>query len=295
MTAPSTSGPVPPPPPPSPSSRSSKDAGATHGWAKRIVASLAALGVLGSIGAYYVPGVLSRGAEEILGVAPLQVTVDHPGDYTTESFYTPIFLFPNGGTAPEDVPAEVLGRDAGPGVFARWARSNGAVPAQDQSMRLTLRGRTADPVIVHGLRAQVVGRADATAGWFTHDRGCGGVELREADADLDASPPAMRFRGLDGDDRATERLALALQVSDTDIEVIDVVAHTHTGTVQWHLEVLYESAGSEGVIVVDDGGAPFTVTATADGHARFYRRDFLAGVFVREPTGDPVGNRTGLC
>ena len=264
-------------------------------WIGQVVAALTTLGVLSAVGAYYVPGLLARGSQ-VSGRAPLVVDVAAPGDYTSESFFTPIYLFPDGTVKPSQVPRELLGaqRDA-VGGYEDWAREHGAIMAQDQTMRLTIRGRGSEPVIVNGLRARVVEREQAVAGWFTHGRGCGGVAIREADIDLDETPPSIRFTGLDGDSPGTERLALTVQVTDTDVEVVDVVAHTYQGRVDWVLEVLYESAGKDGVLVVDSEGQPFVVTALAPGLAQYYREDYETSAMIREASADPAGGPVGMC
>lgn len=262
-----------------------------RGWRARLVAVLGAFGVLSAIGAYYIPGLLDKGAEAT-GRVPVLVDVAFPGEYTSDSFFSPMYLFPEGTVRPEDVPKALL---EGFGSYWTWAREHGAVDGQDQSMRLTIRGREASPVIIQGIKARVVGRSEALRGWFTHERGCGDVAVREANINLDKSPPTLRFQGLDADNPEAERLAFTVQVSATDVEVVDVVAHTFKGDVKWVLEVLYESKGKDGVLVIDDHGRPFHTSALVSGRARYYRPDPFSQTMVREASGDPQGYGLSFC
>ena len=162
-------------------------------------------------------------------------------------------------------------------------------------MRLILRGRGADPVIVNGIRARVLDRADPLEGWFTHDRGCGGVDVRNAVIDLDKDPPKIAFSGLVQKNPGKQTLALTLQVTSTDVEVIDVLAKTRRNDVKWELEILYSAAGESGVFTVRDGNEPFEVTALKGGRARFYRVDYPSPRLVRESESDPASDGLHFC
>ena len=193
------------------------------------------------------------------------------------------------------MPVDVL--EAGQSAFYDWARQNGGVPGQEQPFRLTLRGRTGEPVIIDAIRPVLVDRRDPLEGWFTHDRGCGGVEVRNARIDLDAESPTIVFTtpGSDAEAEPEEQLALTLQVTASDVEVIDVLAVTRRSDVRWRLEVLYSAANENGVLVVGDGARPFEVTALAAGRAQFYRRAFPAAKLVRERSGDPAAGGVSFC
>ena len=251
------------------------------------------LGVIGAIVSYTVPRVLDRGSEAIgdaIGSnAPLVATVRNPGEYQSLSFYTPMYLFTS--AAPEDVPKAVL-EDA-PEYYA-WARQHGGVPGQEQPFRLTLRGRSDEPVIIDALRPRIVERAEPLAGWFTHERGCGAVDVREAQIDLDQDPPTIRFSDAAGQEPGKQQLALTLQVSPNDVEVIDVVAVTKESDVKWELDVLFTAADGTGVLSIRDGERPFEVTALRPSRARFYRRNFPPRL-VRDADSDPSAQGMTFC
>lgn len=221
--------------------------------------------------------------------AALVATVRHPGEYQILSFYTPMYLF--AALTPKDIPKSVLVGGKLPEYWA-WARQNGGVPGQEQSFRLILRGRDEQPVIINALRPRIVERRSPLTGWFSHERGCGDVAVREARIDFDRDPPAidLRVRGLP-EEPARDQLPLTLQVSASDIEVIDVLAVTRRSDIRWELEVLYSAADDTGVLVVRDGDEPFEVTGLQRGLARYYRRDYrgeqLPVRLIRDREGDP--------
>ena len=194
--------------------------------------------------------------------------------------------------APEDVPTSAL--EQGGAVYYEWARRNGAVPGQEQPLRISIRGRGPEPVIIDGIRARVLERDEPLPGWFTHDRGCGGVDVRNAVIDLDEEPPSVAFSNVDEEEPSKELLALTLRVTSSDVEVIDVLAETHRNHVKWELEVLYSAAGENGVFVVRDGDRPFEVTALRGGRAQFYRVDFPPRL-VRASVGDPSVDGMQFC
>ncbi len=260
-----------------------------------------ALGVVGAIVSYTVPRVLDQGGEAVRGAigsdAAIVATVRHPGEYQSLSFYSPMYLFPS--VAPKDVPRDVRVGGEGP-LFYAWARQNGAVPGQEQPFRLTLRGRDAEPVIIDAIRPRIVERGPPLAGWFTHNRGCDAVLVREAHIDLDRDPPTVVFsKSFEEGDAGREQLALTLQVSASDPEVIDVLAITKRFDVRWELEVLYSAAGDTGILVVRDGNKPFEATALHRGLARYYVGEYHGEQrpmrFVRYPGGDPRGEGMTFC
>ena len=261
-----------------------------------------ALGVVGALVSYAVPRLLDRGGEAVRGAlgsnATIVATVRHPGEYQSRSFFTPMYFFAT--LAPKDVPKDARMGGKLPEWWA-WARKNGAIPGQEQPFRLILRGRDAEPVIIDAIRPRIIERGPPLSGWFTHERGCGEVPVREAHIDLDRDPPTTRFSkslGLDREE-GREQLALTLQVSAGDPEVVDVVAITKRFDVRWELEVLYSAAGDTGVLVVRDGDEPFEVTALHHGLARYYRSEYHGEQrpvqLIRDRGGDPSGQGMTFC
>jgi hypothetical protein len=73
-----------------------------------------------------------------------------------------------------------------------------------------------------------------------------------------------------------------------------VLAETRRFDAKWKLEILYSAAGENGVLVVNDGGQPFEVTALQRGRASFHRVE-LPAKLVRESRGDPGEGGKTFC
>ena len=218
----------------------------TPAW---IWTALGTLGVLGALGGYYVPGILKAGGEVVTNRAPLDY------DLVLGRDSNPNYVFP-ASSDPSNVPLDRL--QGTMTNFSQWAMRQDGVIAEDQAVRVVLRGREASPVIINGVAARIVSTQKPRSGWFNAWDGCGAaVETREIHIDLSQNPPSTSWYDKDG----SEMSPLTLQVNSTDHEVLDVFAHTAREEVQWVLEVSYTSAGKDGVLQIDDHGKPFVVTA----------------------------------
>jgi hypothetical protein len=211
--------------------------------------ALGTLGVLGAIGGYYIPGILKSGGEIVTNRSPLDY------DLILARDNDPNYVFP-ASSSPSSVP---LGKLQGTTTnFSLWAMQHDGVLAEDQALRVVLRGRESSPVIVNGLTASIVSTQEPRSGWFNAWDGCGGVvDTRQVHIDLSRNPPSTTWYDKDG----KEVGPLTLQVTSTDHEVIDIFAHTAREEVQWVLEVSYTSAGKDGLLRINDHGKPFVVTA----------------------------------
>jgi hypothetical protein len=218
----------------------------TPAW---IWTALGTLGILGAIGGYYVPGILKSGGEIVTNRAPLEY------DLVLGRDNDPNYVFP-ASSNPSIVPPDRL--QGTMTNFSQWAMRNDGVIAEDQAVRVVLRGRESSPVIVNGVAARILATQKPRSGWFNAWDGCGGgVDTREIHIDLSQNPPSTSWYDKDGN----EVSPLTLQVNSTDHEVLDIFAHTAREEVRWVLEVSYTSAGKDGVLRIDDHGKPFVVTA----------------------------------
>ena len=86
--------------------------------------------------------------------APIIVQVRQPGEYQTNTFYTPMYIMDE--VPPEDAPVELLKDGRRDDEFYGWQREHGGVIGQEQIFRVVLRGRDERPVIVNGITAEVV-------------------------------------------------------------------------------------------------------------------------------------------
>jgi hypothetical protein len=239
-------------------------------WIVSAVATLSALGVLGAVGAYYVPGILDRLGAGVTDRLPFDV--EFLGDRTL----SPSYLFP-GAVQPGDVPSELLQQRNLP-ELRRWAADHGGVIADRQRMRFVLRGRTDAVAHIDDVRVRVVERRPPRCGWVNMWGPLGGVvEPRLVRFDLDTDAPARWYV----DDQPAERPAFT--VTATEEETIDVDLSTSDVEADWVIEVTYSSAERDGVLVIDDHGRPFVMTTAARAVAYTKSAD---GHLVRDPDSD---------
>jgi hypothetical protein len=138
--------------------------------------------------------------------------------------------------------------------------------AARRSYGCTYEARNAEPVIITAIAPQIVARRRAVKGWYLASPGCGAEPLRLATFDLDRP---TRFAGY-VDTEGRESKTLAISVTRTDPEVIEIHATTRTALIDWRAKISYSAAGGDGQITIDDVGRPFRVsTETAsDGYSR---------------------------
>lgn len=102
----------------------------------------------------------------LVGNSRLQVQVISQPDFVPLGLvHSGIYLFPQGATTPAAVPADVRSRQRMTD-YERWAQQSGGVPAQTLAMRMTVRAAGDTPVVLNGLRVEVVRRSAPLIGWF---------------------------------------------------------------------------------------------------------------------------------
>ena len=195
------------------------------------------------------------------------------------------WTLPTGGASPVDFTG-TTGEE-----FRTWLGVHGRI-ALNQTLKLTIRGTADEPVVLTGLRAQVVEASQPNAASsviWTY--GCGGIPVREARVDLE--DPALKFSW--SDDSGELPAPPTLRVDRSDIEVIDVIGSVDSKDISWRIILNYEFQGRSGDLVIDDDGQPFSVTSAAP-ETQAYRvagegADGLS--VVRTPTDD--GKLGGYC
>ena len=129
------------------------------------------------------------------------------------------------------------------------------VPASGHGVRLTVESVGDRPVLLTGLRPEVVWRGPNLG---TVSRHAGAVPARRFEVHLDAEPPRVRPvpvpAGGDGTD-------FPYRVTPDDPEVIELAARTDTGDVRWVLHLDWVSDGQTGAVRIDLGGAPLRTAA----------------------------------
>jgi hypothetical protein len=193
-------------------------------------------------------------AEEAFAGPPLSVRVVPPGEFTSGHTFAPYYVVPSdrfsspAALAPAD--AQSLADDPS------WALDHGGMAASPEIVRLELRARTDEPVIVNPVRIDVVRTAAPVSGWFVASPACGVEPVRVASVDLDASPPAATYIN----ERGRETGTLAVSVDRQDPELLELQVHSTRGEVDWTAEIPYSGADGTGSVEVDDDGEPFQVT-----------------------------------
>lgn len=144
-----------------------------------------------------------------------------------------------------------------------WAAALGGVPAGNLRLELTAQGLPGAPVVLHTLYVKVLSSVPAPKGnVYTPADGCGGgLDPASFTVDLDtATPRARAVRGSVDDGRRTATVDFPLRISATEPQVLDVDAHTLDRDVRWYMELVWSCGARQGVLRVDDHGAPFRTT-----------------------------------
>jgi hypothetical protein len=181
-----------------------------------------------------------------------------------------IYLFAGPKPSPADVPPNLRSLEH-VAEYEQWAQSNGGVPAQTLALRMTVRAAGSAPVVLNGLRIEVVRRSAPLSGWFRFpDAGCGPQPVRSIDIDLDKSPvrPLLIEVDATGQEKPS-RPFKTLRVTRTDIEVFEIHAGTVKSDVEFKMTLLYQSENGAGEFPVE-GGRTYRVTALQAGRAKAY-------------------------
>jgi hypothetical protein len=202
---------------------------------------------------------------------PLKVQVISQPQFVPEGLaHSGIYLFAGPEPSPADVPADLRGLER-MAAYEKWAQSKGGVPAQTLALRMTVRAAGSAPVVLNGLRIDVVRRSAPLSGWFRFpDAGCGVQPVRTIDIDLDKNPVRPMLLEVDATGQEKPpRPFRTLRVTRTDIEVFEVHARTVRSDVEFKMTLLYQSENDAGEFPVE-GGQTYRVTALRAGRARAY-------------------------
>jgi hypothetical protein len=242
-------------------SKSSFPLRALKTWPGKLTTALLSL-LLGWAVSHFVPGVWSS-ITGALGKSPLEVRVVTVPDRIESARNSPReYLVPH---PISDVGPPPSGAD--PGGRYEWAHSMNGVDAWGSHVELIIRGRSADPVVLLGVDVNVVSRKPPLRGTLLSYDGLGaGIDVRKVYVDLDSEEP----RTFHFNEDLKEVEIFPLQVSDTELEVIDLVVSTGSCDCRWTAELDYEVGGREGSIVVDRNGQPFRTVAPANGSRSYH-------------------------
>src|SRR3954452_7173355 len=172
-------------------------------------------------------GIFKGTAERTFGGSAISVRVMTSGETPSGSPYAPYFVVPASRVPSPSGPSEA--------VAARladdqdWGLDHGGVAGSPQIVRVELRGKSDEPLIVDPIRVDVVNVSDPVSGWFVLHPGCGGLLVRTIQINLDATPPSVTY--LDEHGEPTE--PLTLRIDRQDPEVLELQAYTTKAQVEW--------------------------------------------------------------
>lgn len=234
-----------------------------------VTAAVTSLGLIGLLGGTVYTLVLRPKIEDaVVGPSRLTVSVLKQGQFTPQGLAnTGLFLFADGGLGPNDMPTELRHWSAETKRNA-WSLNHGAVPGETLSLRLSIRAAGERPVILHGLRVDVIKRSAPLSGWFVMpDQGCGGQEVRSINFFLDRDPIVPTLTDISGKPKPFNQ---AFRVSQADPEVFEIHATSYAKYVEFRLVLLYDSETGTGEYPVNDGDRPFALTGLAPYRAQAY-------------------------
>src|SRR5262245_14209681 len=272
-----------PPPDPPPTRRG--QILATRG---RKVAAIVGAAFLATIGGILATSVLDLGkstGKKVLGghQAPLTVKILPRNSLEDTMVVLPYYVVPKRAVSgPEAVSrSELQSNGENTAESEVWASQHHAVDGSPQVVNLELRAKGDEPVSVTGIKINVLKRRPRVDGWFVGSvTGCGVEPVRLALVDLDAAIPRVEFYENDASPKASR---LALSVTRTDPELMQLIARTRKALVDWQAEVLYSGPDGDGTVLVNDGGAPFRVSTEIGSTAYKYEGQ---GKARREPFWD---------
>lgn len=147
----------------------------------------------------------------------------------------------------------------------RWANKESVADSPQTGFDLTITGKSEMPVVLTGMRVEVVSRSQQPPGLLV-GTGCGdGITARFVGIDLDEQPPRALAQGTPEPWQSPERfepVKFPYIVSNTKVEQFMVDAYTNKSNYQWRVYLQWSSGGRSGEYRVDWNGKPFD-TASA--------------------------------
>jgi hypothetical protein len=205
----------------------------------------------------YVTGGITSGIDRVRGSfeedpAPLGVTVTRSPGLGSAHW---VFTQPAKAVRSIPLPDGDLGSLD---VWDAWAHANGGMDGSLTAVEVVVEGATQFPVVLTGLTAEVVERADPPRGVHVTPFGGGALYKRHFSVNLDKSPPVVTSESPAPElESAPPAVDFPYRVSATDPEVFLVIASTLGCDCTWraHLDWVYQ--GKKGTTVIDEDGQPF--------------------------------------
>ena len=146
--------------------------------------------------------------------------------------------------------------------FHAWVREHGGAARGRTPLRLTLRGRSRDPVLVTGVRARVLRSTRPNYPNRVVCPSAGSVDVRSASLRLESPSPVAKLV----ENGRQKPLALTLRKGET--ELVDVTAIADRKVSTWLLLVEYRTRDSRKTVTLRDGGEAFRTAGRSGGDTR---------------------------
>jgi hypothetical protein len=221
---------------------------------KAVVALIAAAAIGGTV---YSLLVQPKIEDVIAGESRLDVRVLEPGEFHPRGLpHSGAWIFPPGGPTPDDAPSSLV-HWSQVDAFNSWAADQGGIAAQTLALRLSIRANDDTPVLIHGLRVDVVNREDPIDGWYYRPIvGCGVQSVRIIQFNLDEDPVIPVQVGTGDAPRTFDQ---TFRITRQDPEVFEIHADALSTYVEFKLTLLYDSETGTGEYPIADGRT-FAVT-----------------------------------
>lgn len=181
------------------------------------------------------------------------------------------WMRPEGLATPQPIAAGDLAK------ATEWDLDHGLIPANGNSVNMTVQNRPGQSVVLNALDVLVLTRRQPPRGvaglvvpphrsTLDIPSGCGPLSPRAFIVDLDQSPPQVRStQGFDVQtNHEIPTVTFPYYVADTTTpEVFHVQAFTGQCDCDWVIQLHWVAAGKEGITRVTDHGKPFRTSATS--------------------------------
>ncbi len=216
---------------------------------RRLVTWIAAAFATATIGAlvtFFLPPVLEK-----MTASPdppgLSATLQFGTSFEPESVLEPIYIVPHGTADPRD------GQSSADGLYQFAAKQEGAIPHVRQVVRVLLRGPSDEPAVITDIRPVVLKHESPLQGWFPTCCEAGGiVNVRWITINLDCPQLTALFTSETVEEGLIYEGDYTLEVSRTDIELLEINAISHFDRISWGLDIHYEFEGKSSVLKIRD-------------------------------------------
>jgi hypothetical protein len=154
--------------------------------------------------------------------------------------------------------------------WSGWSRNLGAYDHSDTNLLVTVRGGTAQPVVLTGLRVVVTERVESLGGIGLSNQCGDSMDGRILTINLDHRPPSTESDLIepadDGSSVAggtwrTTPLVFPYRVSDTMLETFVIRGVAQTCNCSWRAYLTWSDGKASGETTIDDHGQPFRTAA----------------------------------